>query len=454
MTSVKDHGAVGDGEALDSLAIQRAIDAVAETGGGRVLIPAGIYRCGTIRLRSHIELFLEPGAIIRASHDLTDYPSEQTGEGLDTVSHFGMALIRAENVDSVSITGGTFDGQGPAFWEPSPGPRRWIREKHPRVSPMFEFGRVKDLRLTDVTILDSPGWTVHLFCCDRVWIRGMRLDNNLFGPNTDGLDINGCWDVMVSDCHISCGDDAIVLKATKEARSCERVVVSNCILRSNCVAFKLGTESWHDFRHITFSNSVAYQSSRIVGLFALDGGTMEHILIDGITGDTNCGFAFNRPIHMDAHRRIDSRAPSTIRNVSIRNFAVRTDGRIILTAADGCTVESITLDGISLDYPVIDNPDTESARLEKSIQCSRHSPEARVAPAAIVADGLARFTLRNLKIRWPEGPPPADWMTAQPGGVHDPGSDSPNVVRSFEVLWRRELPQADLDLSANRIWKV
>ncbi|MGC9450244.1 MAG: glycoside hydrolase family 28 protein [Oceanipulchritudo sp.] len=454
MTSIKDHGAVGDGQVLDSPAIQRAIDAAAEAGGGRVTVPAGIYRCGTIRLRSHIELFLKPGAVIRASHDLADYPAETTGEGLDTVSHFGMALIRAENVESISITGGTFDGQGPAFWEPSPGPRKWIPEKHPRVSPMFEFGRVKDLRLTDMTILDSPGWTVHLFCCDRVWIRGIRLDNNLFGPNTDGLDINGCRDVMVSDCHISCGDDAIVLKTTKEARSCERVVVTNCILRSNCVAFKLGTESWHDFRQITFSNSVAYQSSRLIGLFALDGGTMEQVRVDNISGDTNCGFAWNRPIHMDASKRVAESGASTIRDVTIRNLSAITDGRVILTAADGCTIEDVTIDGLSLKFPVIDNPDTEAARRGKSIQCSRHSPEARVVPAAIVADGIKRLRLTNLGIRWPKGPPPEDWLTAQPGGLHDPEGDKRHVAKTFERIWSRDLEEEDVEVSGKSAWTV
>jgi hypothetical protein len=364
-----------------------------------------------------------------------------------------MALIRAKNVESVSINGGTFDGQGPAFWEPSPGPRQWIPEKHPRVSPMFEFGRVKDLRLKDMTILDSPGWTVHLFCCDRVWIRGIRLDNNLFGPNTDGLDINGCRDVTVSGCHISCGDDAIVLKATKEARSCERVVVTNCILRSNCVAFKLGTESWHDFRQITFSNSVAYQSSRLIGLFALDGGTMEQIRIENITGDTNCGFAWNRPIHMDASKRVDDSGASTIRDVTIRNLSARTDGRVILTAADGCTVEDITLDGITLDYPVIDNPDTETARLGKSIQCSRHSPEARVAPAAIVADGITRLHLFNLHIHWPEGPPPADWLTTKEGGIHDPNIPNPNIPSTFDVLWSMNLHHSQIQLPQFPPWQ-
>ncbi len=405
MRSILDYGAKAEADFDNARAIQAALDDAHAAGGGTVHVPAGRFLTTTVELRSHTTLHLHGGATLAAWPNVDDYPDDADCETIDRGAHDARYLIRARDAEHVTLSGtGVIDGQGPSFWEPIPGPRTWVKARKPRVSPMLDFRNVRDLRICDITLHDSPGWTLHAYCCDRVWIRGIRIDDYLFGPNTDGLDINGCRDVMVSDCHISCGDDAIVLKATRDARSCERVTVTNCVLRTNCVAMKCGTESWHDFRQITFSNCVAYECSRIFGLYAMDGGTMEQILVSNVTGDTECGFVLNRPIHIDIRKRSEDSLPSTVRDVQVRGFSAATDGRILMTCTDGCRVERLSLRDVTLRYDRIDDPDTEGSRNARSSQYSSHSPEARVARAAVVAEGLGDLLIDGLRIAWPDEP--------------------------------------------------
>lgn len=437
--NVRDLGARGDGATLDTVAIQAALDQAAAEGGGQALLPPGCYRSGTLRLRDRVDLHLRTGAVLLASPDIRDYPDQGWGREGDCNNH---SLIVARDVQGASITGhGVIDGNGPAFWEPVASDRVWIPFKNPRVSPLIEINGCADVRLSDFQIRNSPGWTVHLFVCDRVWIRGLRIDNHLFGPNTDGLDINGCHDVMISDCHISASDDAIVLKTHAGARSCERITATNCVIRTHCVAFKCGTESFHDFRQIVFSNSVVYRSTRAFGLYCFDGGTMEDIVVSNVVCDTDTGFILNRPVHLDLRKRDERSRAGLIRNVAISHLIARTDGRLMLTAADGGRIERVTLSDIQLRYPLVDTPDARAAN-SRSTQFSSHSPEARLAPAAIVADGVDRLVVRDLAIDWPrDDRPPRDWMIAdcENGSARqfDPAQALQGVNRPTHVLWAR-----------------
>lgn len=409
---VTDFGARGDGNTLDTRAIQSAIDAAASAGGGRVLVPAGHYKIGTLHLRNGITLDLATGATLFGSPDIADYPNLAERQG----DRHGHHLIVAEGVSDITICGGgVIDGNGPAFWKPQAGPVSWIGPKTPRVSPMFEIRNCRNVRLQDITITDSPGWTVHMFCCDYVWVRGVKLINPLFGPNTDGFDINGCRDVTISDTHIECGDDAIVLKTTKDARSSHRVSVTNCVIRTHCVALKFGTESWHDCSQILFSDCIVHHSTRAVGLYVFDGGTLSDVAVSNILCDTNSGFVLNRAIHLDLRKRhlpgqpersaIYGDAPDRlgrIRNVSIDHVVCRTEGRLLLTAADGGRLENIALTNIRMTYPYIEDPKPLGPRLGAH-QFSGHSPEAQTARGVVVAENIDNFVLRDLLVQWPTG---------------------------------------------------
>ena len=401
--SIVDFGAVGDDRTLNTRAIQAALDRVAELGGGVVLVPPGRFRTGMIRIRSNTVLELSPGSAIVGSPEMRDYEPVGTWVGGDRTPYH---LLLIEDAHNVTLRGsGTIDGSGEAFWLPPNPPSPWYRHQNPnRPSPMIECVRCTNLRIEDVSIVNSPGWTVHLHDCDRVIVRGVVMRNHLFGPNTDGFDIKDCRDVLISDCSMEVGDDAIVLQSGKGGRGCERVAVTNCSLRSHCAALKCGQgDSFNRIRQVAFSNCVVHGSNRAFGLYCVNGATYEDIVVSNIVADTDTGFHLNRPIHIDLRRRDDNAPLGQIRNVLINNFVARSEGRILLTAEDGAVLENVQLRNIHLTYPAIDDPEAWAPQ-SKSNQFSNRSPRARAARAAVVAENMRGFVLRDLTITWPNNP--------------------------------------------------
>ncbi len=436
-------GAVADGVTKCTNAIQKALDAAAEAGGGVVTVPPGMYLTGTLHLRSRVCLDIQPGATLLASPDIGDYPEMTWGHNKDRQPHH---FIVASDLSNVTIRGGgTIDGSGPAFWHEQEAPNQWIKARQRRPSPMLEITRCRDVRISDITLTNSPGWTCHLHDCDRVFVRGVTIDNHLFGPNTDGFDVTGCHDVVISDCQVSTGDDAIVLKTTPDSRDVRRVAVTNCVLRTQCVALKLGaSESYKDMRQVTFSNCTVHGSTRAVGLYTLEGGTLEDIAVSNIVCDTKLPVILNRPIHLDARKRREESAAGTIRNVIISNFIARTDGRILMTAADGTRIEQVTLRDVQLAYPRLDDP-AQTGPTAGGSQFSNHSPEARGARAAVVADGIEDLVIDNLQVRWPRPgePAPEDWQFASRTGHGEfryfDGTADASEAPPFSAVWGRHL---------------
>ncbi len=404
---IPDFGAVPG--ALATGAIQAALDAAGAQGGGRVVVPPGTWTTGTLHLRSFVTLDLATGATLLGAGDIADYPASDEDRRGDRHRHH---LISARGVEHVTITGGgTIDGNGPAFWKPQTAARTWIGAQSPRVSPMIDVADSSDVRLIDVNIVNSPGWTVHFLRCDRVWVRGVHLRNHLFGPNTDGFDVNACRDVMISDSRIECGDDAIVLKTTQDAgRPCERVTVTGCTIRTNCVGLKCGTESHFDMRQIAFANCVVEKSTRAFGLYARDGGTLEDIAVTGLVSDTDGGFVLNRPLTIILGKRTPESRPGRVRGVLIGDVIARTDGRMLFVGSDGLAIEDLTLRNVQMIYPAIDDPAATAAGAKSSQFAGNASLETKAARAAIVADGVRNFVLDGLQVRWPEGDaPPEGW---------------------------------------------
>ena len=247
---------MGNGKSLDTVAIQKAIDACHAAGGGSVVFSNGRFLSGTIFLKSNVTLRIETGAVLLSSANIADFELKQpgalkapaNGEVADElgVHHMGHHLIYADNAQNIAIEGGgTIDGQGDTYFDKDLKPR-------PRPSPLIELWNSRDIRIQDITILKTPGWAIHPKNCDRVKIRGISLINNFNAINTDGIDPDSSRNVIISDSYIEAGDDCIVLKTTNrggEIRPTENVTVTNCVLLSAASALKLGTESWGDFRH-------------------------------------------------------------------------------------------------------------------------------------------------------------------------------------------------------------
>ncbi|MFP3937688.1 MAG: glycoside hydrolase family 28 protein [Phycisphaerae bacterium] len=435
-TSIADTGAQPG--RLCTEEIQKAIDLAADAGG-IAYVPPGEWISGTLRLHSGVTLHLHPAAVLKASGDIKDFPAMQRrGTAMtDQAHHF----IVAEDAEDVVITGGgTLDGNGFAFWNEPEAGRKWYRAKKPRVHPMLEFRRCRRLRLENVRIANSPGWTVHPYCCDEVTLRGVTVENYLFGPNTDGFDINGCRDVFVSDCKLTCGDDPIVIKATKDARSSERILINNCVVRTQCIGVQLGQETESDIRQVTVSNCVMHDCDRMFGIGIWAGGTVEDVTVTNCTGSTPDDMPLARPIHIEVKQHVGWDVPlGKIRNVQISNFVARTKGRLILVAQDGTALENVSLRDVQLRYTGLADADKLSPPdgATGSTQYANQNLQARRQNAAVVVENAENFRLEGLHITWPDEPElpyAVVWARHVHGGVIDAPLASPTGGQEQAML--------------------
>ena len=187
--NVVEYGAKSDTTVLSTKALQQAIDDCAEAGGGRVVIPTGQYKTGSIVLKSGVHLYLEHGATLYGSTDLKDYrPMKSDYVSLRTQTST-IQLIYADRVNNVVIDGyGTIDGRGRSFRKLS-----WNDEGITRPH-LIRFIQSNDITIKDVTLKNSGCWMQHYLACDRLRIEDIKVFNRN-NYNNDALDIDGCHDV-------------------------------------------------------------------------------------------------------------------------------------------------------------------------------------------------------------------------------------------------------------------
>lgn len=281
-------GAAGDGKTMDTKAIQAAIDAANQAGEGIVTFPPGTYLCGTLRLKSKVNLHLEADATLLGSTSRSDY---QAG--------YWYALLLAEAQEDIAISGlGTINGQGRELAEDvirrvtqgeiidPMGNNRPREKERPQ---LIEFRGCQRVRLTGVTLCDSSCWVQNYIECQDLRIDRIRVDSTAYW-NNDGIDITDCKNVRVTNCDINSADDGICLKSSSSV-GCEDVEVSACRIRSSASAFKCGTESHGGFRNIRVHNLTVYDTYRsAVALESVDGGALQNIRIENIRA-TNTGNA-------------------------------------------------------------------------------------------------------------------------------------------------------------------
>jgi polygalacturonase len=352
--NILDYRAKGDGLTLNTKSIQAAIDACSKSGGGTVWFPAGRFVSGTIYLKSNVTLFLEAGAVLEGSKNLKDYPVTISKVRSYTDNYTNKSLIYGEGLENIAITGhGTLDGKGADFIASDDLMKRDLSASY-KVRPfMIRIINCKDILVRDVTILNSAMWVQHYLLCEDVNIDGIKV-NSRVNDNNDGIDIDGCQRVRISNCDIVSGDDAIVLKSTLDT-PCKNVAITNCVLRSDCNAFKLGTESNGGFENIVFNNSTIYDT-RLAGitLQLVDGGTLERVTVSNITMN-NVGTAIFIRLGNRARPYNDSLPKPGIGKLShviIDNILGTNIGRTgcSITGLPGYMTEEITLSNISLTF--------------------------------------------------------------------------------------------------------
>ena len=364
--NILDYGAVSDGETKCTAAIQKAIDDCSSTGG-RVLIPAGRFLSGTLRLKSDVELHLGHGARLISSldeKDIIDYFRE-CGDDNEVDGWEGGCFLFALHEKNIAITGtGVIDGQGrKVFFDDDPehadeGSPLAVTGFRPRMSYLED---VENLTVSDVTFYDSAFWTLHMAGCRKVRIDNIAIENNKRGPNTDGIDPDCCQDVIIRGCRIVSGDDSVVIKSTtpmyKRYGDCRDIIVSDCILSSNCSGIKIGTETYGDIHDVVITGCILRDCIRGVGIWSRDGGEIYNIRISNIQGNTR-NFLDSRvrttgvwnwwgegePIAITATKREGSdKTPGRVHDITMEQMYITCEGPVMMLGEEYSPIENVSI---------------------------------------------------------------------------------------------------------------
>lgn len=267
------YGAKGDGKTLDTKAIQEAIDAAAKLGNGtKVLVPKNHqYLISTLVLKSNIEFHLEGNAQLLVSTKKEDYSVEGS--------------IIANDVQNLKISGkGSINGRALEFMTHYDTIKEiWMpKDWRPK---LFILTKCVNLEITDITIEKAPSWSLHMLGCENVLIDGVKIKNNLDVPNCDGIDPDHCRNVEIRNCEISCGDDAIVVKATQQDIDygpSANIWVHDCKLETQDSGVKIGTETTQDIYNIVFERCEIKTSCRGLTIQLRDEGDVYNIVFKDI----------------------------------------------------------------------------------------------------------------------------------------------------------------------------
>lgn len=354
-TNILDFGAVAGGEVLCTKAIQAAIDEAAASGGGRVTVPAGLYLTGSIWLRDNVELHLSHGSTLKASENMDDYNEiDAYPQNLSSPVNekwVGKHLLIALECENVALTGtGVIDGSGDAFFDPEPrfysvhvwrdGLQEVRPEKCPRPGQLLAFIECRRVLVENVTLRNQPCWGCFLHGCEYVTVRGLQTRNPHSHFNSDGIDIDCCRFVTVSDCIFDTGDDCIAIRGSDKKlknrpKPCEYITVTNCVLGSCSNAIRLGVGN-SAIRHVRISNLVITRGAPAVTLQSSYHGngcvSIEDVRIAHVSA-------------MDCSRPFEilEGANVPIRDVVLEDFVVETSGYFHLHSDFADSVRGITL---------------------------------------------------------------------------------------------------------------
>jgi len=404
---VRAFGAAGDGKTLDTAAINRAIDAAAAAGGGTVVFPAGTYASYSVHLKGNVTLCLSDGATLLAADPLPagqpggyDFPEPNPADPYEDFghSHFHNSLIWGENLTNIGIVGpgrivgrGLSRGFGPK--DPMPGEPRPPRPARPprppeELAPKTPFGypnpfdtlaagignkaialkNCRNVTLRDFTIFHGGHFGILATGVDNVTIDDLRIDTN-----RDGMDIDCCKNVRVSNCTVnSPNDDGICLKASYglgEVRTTENVTITGCQvsgyeegtlldgtyqpkkLGGGTGRIKFGTEANGGFKDVTITNCL-FDSCQGLALEEVDGGVLENVTVSNLVMRR----IVSAPIFIRLGARLrgpDNPPMSIVRRIKISNIVateVSPQTGILIAGIPGHPIEDVALSHILIEY--------------------------------------------------------------------------------------------------------
>lgn len=354
------YGAKADGQFDCTQAIAQAIAACNKAGGGRVVVPAGVFSTAAIHLQSNVNLYVSRGATLRFIQDPTRYLPLVAGrfEGVELMNY--SPFIHADHAENIAVTGeGTLDGNADnSHWWPWKGSANFgWKPGQPRDdarAALFEMGQ-KDVPLAErrfgegrylrpdffqpthcrnvliegVAIVRSPMWEIAPYDCTNVIVRGVKIDSH--GPNNDGCDPDSCRDVLIENCTFDTGDDCIAIKSGRDrdgrrvARPTENVIIRNCVMKDGHGGVTIGSEMSGDVRNVFVENCKLSSPNLNQALRfktnARRGGTIENVWFRNI----EIGEVSDSVLQVDYYydTGIEGTEKPLVRNINISNLTAK-----------------------------------------------------------------------------------------------------------------------------------
>ncbi|ESP90177.1 glycoside hydrolase family 28 protein [Candidatus Halobonum tyrrellensis] len=377
---VREYGATGDGESLDTEAIQGALDDCAASGG-TVVVPPGTYTTAPLTVGDDTTLDLRAGATLSFVRDHEAFPAKESRwEGWDQTGFHPCLLV--EDAENVEITGrGTVDGQGDYWWQfygvdddelPDDLAERLAEfdaanDRSDDVSsftlrpPLFQVSESENVSVSGVTLRNSPFWNTHVVYSEDVTLHDLTIENPADAPNGDGIDVDSSRFVRISDTYINAGDDAICLKSGKDeegrrvGRPCENVVVTNCTVEAGHGGVVVGSETAGDVRHVTVTNCTFTGTDRGIRIKSTRGrgGTVEDLRFDTIVmRRVACPFVINGYYQTDIDSdpvAVDESTPA-VRDVHFHHVTAKeVESAAFLTGLPERRFGGITFDDVDIE---------------------------------------------------------------------------------------------------------
>ncbi|CAM8917592.1 unnamed protein product [Rhodiola kirilowii] len=346
--NLTDFGAVGDGVTLNTEAFERAVAAIEKVGmngggGGQLNVPSGKWLTAPFNLTSHMTLFLAEGAVILGVQDEKLWPLlpplPSYGYGREHPGPRYGSLIHGQNLKDVVITGhnGTIDGQGQSWW---------IKYKQKLLNntrgPLVQIMWSSNIVITNITLQNSPFWTLHPYDCKNITIRDVTILAPIFqAPNTDGIDPDSCDDMLIENCYISVGDDGIAIKSGWDqygiayGRPSTNIVIRNLVIRSMVSAgVSIGSEMSGGVSNVTVENILVWDSRRAVRIktAAGRGGYVRNINYRNLTFENvRVGIVIKTDYNEHPDEGYDPKAFPIIEDISyigVHGYGVRVPVRI------------------------------------------------------------------------------------------------------------------------------